>query len=181
LEQFRSFMIIVLLVAAAVSGVVGVMEGEGLLDTYIIMGILIVNALIGAVQEKRAETSLEALKELARSEEHTSELQSRENIVCRLLISTLFPYTTLFRSLEQFRSFMIIVLLVAAAVSGVVGVMEGEGLLDTYIIMGILIVNALIGAVQEKRAETSLEALKELARSEERRVGKECTWRCATQ
>src|SRR5690606_17313783 len=44
---------------------------------------------------------------LLRSEEHTSELQSRENIVCRLLLektnqhpprSTLFPYTTLFRS-----------------------------------------------------------------------------------
>src|SRR5207302_1683243 len=37
----------------------------------------------------------------ARSEEHTSELQSRENLVCRLLpppSSTLFPYTTLFRS-----------------------------------------------------------------------------------
>ncbi|NLE35863.1 MAG: calcium-translocating P-type ATPase, PMCA-type [Bacteroidales bacterium] len=65
LEQFRSFMIIILLIAAAISGVVGVMEGEGLLDTYIIMGILIVNALIGAVQEKKAETSLEALKELA--------------------------------------------------------------------------------------------------------------------
>jgi Ca2+-transporting ATPase len=65
LEQFRSFMIIILLVAAAISGVVGIMEGEGLLDTYIILGILVVNALIGAVQEKRAETSLEALKELA--------------------------------------------------------------------------------------------------------------------
>lgn len=65
LEQFRSFMIIVLLIAAAISGVVGVMEGEGLLDTYIILGILLVNALIGAVQEKKAETSLEALKELA--------------------------------------------------------------------------------------------------------------------
>ncbi len=65
LEQFRSFMIIILLIAAAISGVVGIMEGEGLLDTYIIMGILIVNALIGAVQEKKAETSLEALKELA--------------------------------------------------------------------------------------------------------------------
>lgn len=65
LEQFRSFMIIILLVAAAISGVVGVMEGEGLLDTYIILGILFVNALIGAVQEKKAETSLEALKELA--------------------------------------------------------------------------------------------------------------------
>src|SRR5437870_3477220 len=40
----------------------------------------------------------------ARSEEHTSELQSRGHLVCRLLLvrrhpaSTLFPYTTLFRS-----------------------------------------------------------------------------------
>src|SRR5690606_25150586 len=39
----------------------------------------------------------------ARSEEHTSELQSRENVVCRLLVGhprplTLVPYTTLFRS-----------------------------------------------------------------------------------
>src|SRR5690606_563639 len=38
-----------------------------------------------------------------RSEEHTSELQSRENIVCRLLLRrpprpALFPYATLFRS-----------------------------------------------------------------------------------
>src|SRR5690606_5591822 len=43
-------------------------------------------------------------RRLARSEEHTSELQSRENLVCRLLLvcppppSTIFPYTTLFRS-----------------------------------------------------------------------------------
>jgi len=65
LEQFRSFMIIILLIAAAISGVVGVLEGEGLFDTYIILGILIINALIGALQEKKAETSLEALKELA--------------------------------------------------------------------------------------------------------------------
>src|SRR5699024_7701808 len=33
-----------------------------------------------------------------RSEEHTSELQSRFDLVCRPPISTLFPYTTLFRS-----------------------------------------------------------------------------------
>ncbi|MFN2337272.1 MAG: cation-translocating P-type ATPase, partial [Bacteroidales bacterium] len=63
--QFKSFMIIVLLIAAAISGVVGIMEEEGLLDTYIILGILIVNALIGAIQEKKAETSLEALKSMA--------------------------------------------------------------------------------------------------------------------
>src|SRR5690606_7961920 len=34
----------------------------------------------------------------SRSEEHTSELQSRENLICRPPRSTLFPYTTLFRS-----------------------------------------------------------------------------------
>lgn len=65
LYQFKSFMIIVLLVAAAVSGVVGVLEDEGLVDTFVILGILIVNALIGAIQEKKAESSLEALKQLA--------------------------------------------------------------------------------------------------------------------
>ncbi|HBC78702.1 MAG TPA: calcium-translocating P-type ATPase, PMCA-type [Bacteroidales bacterium] len=65
LEQFKSFMIIILLIAAAISGVVGVKEGEGLLDTYVILGILIVNAFVGAFQERKAETSLEALKSLA--------------------------------------------------------------------------------------------------------------------
>jgi Ca2+-transporting ATPase len=65
LEQFKSFMIIILLIAAVISGVVGVMEGEGLLDTYVILGILVVNAFVGAFQERKAETSLEALKSLA--------------------------------------------------------------------------------------------------------------------
>ncbi len=65
LSQFKSFMIIVLLIAAAISGVVGVMEGEGLLDTFIILGILILNAFIGAYQENKAESSLEALKKLS--------------------------------------------------------------------------------------------------------------------
>jgi P-type Ca2+ transporter type 2C len=65
IEQFRSFMIIILIIAAVVSGVVGVMEGEGLLDTFVILGILILNAFVGAFQERKAETSLEALKSLA--------------------------------------------------------------------------------------------------------------------
>lgn len=64
-EQFKSFMIIILLIAAIISGVTGVMEGEGLLDTFVILGILVLNALIGAFQERKAETSLEALKSLA--------------------------------------------------------------------------------------------------------------------
>ncbi|MBN2275151.1 MAG: calcium-translocating P-type ATPase, PMCA-type [Bacteroidales bacterium] len=63
--QFKSFMIIILLIAAAISGVVGILEGEGLLDTFVILGILMLNALVGAFQEKKAESSLEALKSLA--------------------------------------------------------------------------------------------------------------------
>jgi Ca2+-transporting ATPase len=65
IAQFKNFMIIILLIAAVISGVVGMMQGEGLIDTFVILGILIVNALIGAFQEKKAETSLEALKQLA--------------------------------------------------------------------------------------------------------------------
>src|SRR5690242_3059500 len=38
-----------------------------------------------------------------RSEEHTSELQSHVNLVCRPPTSTLFPYTTLFRSVAARR------------------------------------------------------------------------------
>jgi Ca2+-transporting ATPase len=66
--QFKSFMIIILLIAAAISGVVGVMQGEGLLDTFVILGILILNAIVGAYQERKAESSLEALKNLAAPE-----------------------------------------------------------------------------------------------------------------
>jgi Ca2+-transporting ATPase len=65
IAQFKSFMIIILFIAAIISGVVGVYNGEGLLDTFVILGILLVNALIGAIQERKAESSLEALKNMA--------------------------------------------------------------------------------------------------------------------
>jgi Ca2+-transporting ATPase len=68
LSQFKSFMIIILLIAAAISGIVGIMEGEGMLDTFVILGILILNAFVGAYQERKAESSLEALKNLAAPE-----------------------------------------------------------------------------------------------------------------
>ncbi len=63
--QFKSFMIIVLLVAAVVSGVVGFIHGEGITDAIIILGIVVLNAVIGVVQEAKAEQSLAALEKMS--------------------------------------------------------------------------------------------------------------------
>ncbi len=65
LEQFKDFMIIVLIIAAIVSGAVGIAEGEGITDSIIILIVVIVNAIIGVAQENKAEKSLEALQKLS--------------------------------------------------------------------------------------------------------------------
>ena len=65
LEQFKDFTIIVLIVAAIVSGIVGVSEGEGVTDTIIILIVVVLNAVIGVAQESKAEKSLEALQKLS--------------------------------------------------------------------------------------------------------------------
>lgn len=65
IAQFKSFMIIVLLVAAVISGITGYMNGEGITDAIIILSILIVNAIIGVFQEAKAENALDALERLS--------------------------------------------------------------------------------------------------------------------
>lgn len=65
IDQFKSFMIIVLLIAAVISGVVGYLHGEGFTDAIIILIIVIINAFIGLFQELKAENSLEALKKMS--------------------------------------------------------------------------------------------------------------------
>ena len=65
LEQFKDCMIIVLIIAAIISGVVGYMQGEGITDSIIILIVVIVNAIIGVAQEAKAEKSLEALQKLS--------------------------------------------------------------------------------------------------------------------
>lgn len=60
LEQFNDLMIMILLAAAVISGMVGDPA-----DTYIILAIVITNALIGFLQEYRAGKELEALQKLS--------------------------------------------------------------------------------------------------------------------
>ncbi len=68
LEQFKDFMIIILIIAAIISGAVGIAQGEGITDTIIILIVVIVNAIIGVAQENKAEKSLEALQKLSSHE-----------------------------------------------------------------------------------------------------------------
>ncbi|OPY73406.1 MAG: Calcium-transporting ATPase 1 [Syntrophorhabdus sp. PtaU1.Bin050] len=60
LDQFKDFMIVILMAAAVVAGIIGEM-----IDTLVILAIVIANAVIGFIQEYRAEKAMEALKEMA--------------------------------------------------------------------------------------------------------------------
>ena len=65
LEQLADPMIIILLVAAAISGVLAVVEGESFADVIIILVVVIVNAVLGVYQESKAEKAIEALQEMS--------------------------------------------------------------------------------------------------------------------
>lgn len=81
-EQFRDFMILVLIAAALISGLVG-----DVVDTIAIVVIVLLNAIIGSVQEFRAERAMASLKVLAAP---TAQVR-REGLVLELPASELVP------------------------------------------------------------------------------------------
>jgi len=60
LEQFKDFLVIILLVAAAISFVSGNKE-----STIVILAVIIMNSVLGTVQHLKAEKSLESLKKMS--------------------------------------------------------------------------------------------------------------------
>ncbi|MCD8181075.1 MAG: calcium-translocating P-type ATPase, PMCA-type [Firmicutes bacterium] len=99
---------------------------------------------------KTGLTTEEAKKRLARYGKNELKEKKRKNIFIKFL--------------EQFNDFMIIILLAAAAVSFATSLMQGDAdIAEPVIILAIVVLNALLGVIQERRAEKSLDALKRLS------------------
>ena len=106
--------------------------------------------------------SREVLHELASSEKGLSEqsaLSRAEKYGKNLLAEKKGP-GIIKRFFMQLADPMIIVLLAAAALSGVTAVYGGESLADVFIILFVVVLNSVLGVVQESKAEEAIAALK---------------------
>ena len=64
-KQFNDFMIIILIIASGISAIIEKVQGSNdYLDSIIIIAIVVFNAIMGIIQEAKAEKSLEALKNM---------------------------------------------------------------------------------------------------------------------
>ena len=63
-EQLTDVMVIILIIAAVFSLVMYFVDGEGLAESIVIFVVIILNATIGVIQEKKAANALEALKNM---------------------------------------------------------------------------------------------------------------------
>lgn len=66
--------------------------------------------------------------------------------------------STFQRFIEQFKDFLVIILIIAAVISGALGEIA-----DSVIILIVVLLNAFLGVIQENKAEESLKALKKMA------------------
>lgn len=94
-------------------------------------------------------TAAEAQKRLAEHGENKLQEGKKKSLVRRFL--------------EQFTDPMIIILIVAAVISAITSVVNKEAPTDVFIILAVVIINAILGVYQESKAEKAIEALQEMA------------------
>lgn len=73
--------------------------------------------------------------------------------------------TTFQRFIDQFKDVMILILIGAAIISFIIAIIEGEAkeFFEPILILAIVVINAVMGVMQESKAEKSLDALKSLS------------------
>ena len=64
LEQVSDPMVIMLIVAAVISGITSTIRGESIADVFIIMAVVVINSVLGVYQENKAEEAIEALQKM---------------------------------------------------------------------------------------------------------------------
>jgi len=108
-------------------------------------------AVVGALGAD-SETGLSQKEALSRQSRYgPNELQTKK------------PKSFFKRLMAQLSDFMVLVLLAAAVVSFLTSVIKAEpDFLDPLVILGIVLLNAALGLMQESRAQRAIEALKRL-------------------
>ncbi len=101
--------------------------------------------LLGQGSERGGLTSQEAAARL--SKHGPNRLQEAKKI------------TNFQRFLQQLKDPMLLILMAAAAVSAVTSILSGEKLTEVIIILAVVLLNAILGVVQESKAEAAIEAL----------------------
>ena len=111
----------------------------------------------------RKEEVLQKLKTDKRGGLAKEEVENRQKEYGKNRLKEKQKETILMRFIKQFNDFMIIILIIASIISAGVSYMQGENdYIDSIIIIAIVILNAIMGVIQETKAEKSIEALQKM-------------------
>jgi len=113
------------------------------------------------MKQEYIQSSEEILQQLGVGEDGltTDEAKSRQEKYGPNKLKDAEKKTTLQRFLDQLKDPMLIILMIAAGVSAFTSIVAGESLAEVFIILIVVLLNAILGVVQESKAEAAIEAL----------------------